>query len=214
MADNAENKIDAFTDKYTEGFEKFSNSKSGNIILDFILFKRNLLPYTLQIIFILGVIAAWIVAILGILKRGPIGLFFPNFIESVGVSAVVFVFAPFVVHYVLELLKVLCKSFWRFVLHVYEKVLTPAWNILVIRFLANVAPQIFPFLYERFMKAIDIGVCKLEPLLDAVSGMIVAMSVTLIAVLKGIVWLPKKVYQCLGRWLDKVNEGEVAEPEK
>ena len=32
---NGETKIDEIANKYTEGFERFSNSKSGNVILEF-----------------------------------------------------------------------------------------------------------------------------------------------------------------------------------
>ena len=199
MADNATNQIDEFTSKYTEGFEKFSKSQSGNLVLDFILFKRNLIPCTLQIVFILGVVAAWIVAIMGIFGQGPLGSL-PSFLTRLGVCLVLFAFAPFVLHYALELVKVL----WRFVVHVYEKVLVPLWNTLVVCFFANVAPQVLPFLYQRFMKLVDIVVNKVDPLLDAVIDMIVALSMTIIALLKGCLWLPKRICERIAKWLDKL----------
>ena len=93
-------------------------------------------------------------------------------------------------------------------LHVYEKVLVPIWNTLVICFMANVAPQVLPFLYQRFMKAIDIFMGKLDPLLDAVIGLIIAGSMAIIAVVKGCVWLPKNICQCIGKWLNKPADEE------
>lgn len=211
------NQIDAFTDKYAEGFEKFSNSKSGNIILDFVLFKKNLVPYTLQIVFVLAVLFCWIVAVQGILGQGVIGASCVeftqksdgstvqsfNFIKAVGISVGLFIAAPFVIHYALELVKFI----WRFLVHVYERVLVPLWNTLVLRFFANVMPQILPFLYERFMKAVDICLSKLDPLLDAAIGAFLAVFMNVAAVLKGVLWLPKKVCVFLGRWLDKSAEG-------
>ena len=205
MADETTNQIDALTSKYTEGFEKFSKSQSGNVVLDFITFKRNLVPHTLTILFVLVVATLWIFAVLGIFRQGPIGDFCRgSYLQTVGVSVAIFVFAPFVVHYVLEL----CKVLWAFVLHVYEKVLVPIWNTLVICFMANVAPQVLPFLYQRFMKAIDIFMGKLDPLLDAVIGLIIAGSMAIIAVVKGCVWLPKNICQCIGKWLNKPADEE------
>lgn len=207
MADETTNQIDALTSKYTEGFEKFSKSQSGNVVLDFITFKRNLVPHTLTILFVLVVAMAWIIAALGIFRQGPIGDFCRgSYLQTVGVSAATFVFAPFVVHYVLEF----CKVLWAFVLHVYGKVLVPIWNTLVICFMANVAPQVLPFMYQRFMKAIDIFMGKLDPLLDAVIGLIIAGSMAIIAVVKGCVWLPKNICQCIGKWLNKPTSGEPA----
>lgn len=207
MADETTNQIDALTSKYTEGFEKFSKSQSGNVVLDFITFKRNLVPHTLTILFVLVVAMAWIIAALGIFRQGPIGDFCRgSYLLTVGVSVATFVFAPFVVHYALEL----CKVLWAFVLHVYGKVLVPIWNTLVICFMANVAPQVLPFMYQRFMKAIDIFMGKLDPLLDAVIGLIIAGSMAIIAVVKGCVWLPKNICQCIGKWLNKPTSGEPA----
>ena len=60
MADETTNQIDALTSKYTEGFEKFSKSQSGNVVLDFITFKRNLVPHTLTLLFVLVVAIVWI----------------------------------------------------------------------------------------------------------------------------------------------------------
>lgn len=211
---NGETKIDEITNKYTESFERFSNSKSGNIVLEFILFKRNLMPYTFQIVYVLGVLAAWVVAIMGIFAQGPIGAYCTqyndkggssfNFVQAVIIGVGVFVVAPFALHYVMELIT---KVIWPFLVHVYEKVMVPIWNTLVVRFLANVLPQMFPFGYERTMKFIDICINKLEPFLDAVIDLMVAGAVTMIAMLKGFVWLPGKLGQRLGKWVDKANEG-------
>ena len=212
---NGETKIDEITNKYTESFERFSNSKSGNIILEFILFKRNLMPYTFQIVYILGVLAAWVIAIMGVFAQGPIGAYCTryveeggkeqfNFIQAAVIGVGVFIVAPFVLHYVMELIT---KVIWPFLVHVYEKVIVPIWNTLVVRFLANVLPQIFPFGYERMMKSIDICVNKLEPFLDTVIDLMAAGAVTLVALLKGVVWLPKKLGQRLEKWVDQSNAG-------
>lgn len=214
---NGETKIDEITSKYTESFERFSNSKSGNIILEFILFKRNLMPYTFEIVYVLGVLAAWAIAIMGIFAQGPIGTYCTeqiskdgkdvasfNFVLAAVIGVGIFVVAPFALHYVMELIT---KVIWPFLVHVYEKVAVPIWNTLVVRFLANVLPQIFPFVYERTMKFIDICINKLEPFLDAVIDLMAAGAVTLIALLKGVVWLPKKLGQRLEKWVDQSNAG-------
>ena len=217
IAQNREIKIDEITNKYTESFERFSNSKSGNVVLEFILFKRNLMPYTFEIVYVIGVLVAWAIAIMGIFAQGPIGAYCTkiiekdgkdvtsfNFILAVVIGAGIFVVAPFALHYVMELIT---KVIWPFLVHVYEKVMVPIWNTLIVRFLANVLPQIFPFGYERTMKFIDICIDKLEPFLDAVIDLMVAGSVTMIAMVKGFVWLPGKLGQRLGKWVDKANEG-------
>ena len=213
---NRGNKLAAVTAKYAESFESFSNSKSGNLILDFVLFKRNIVPYTIQIIYVLGVAAAWLVAIAGLIGKGPVGAYFSemvkktvgdqttftmevSYIKSIVVSLLIFVFAPFVLHYVLEIV----KFFWRFVVHVYEKVLIPIWETIVIRFFANVAPQILPFLYERFMKLVDIVVDRVGPGLDAAIDAVVTVVMTIAAVLKGVIWLPMTLCQRLGKWANK-----------
>lgn len=219
--ENGETKIDEITNRYTESFERFSSSKSGNIILEFILFKRNLLPYTLLILNALCVLAAWAVAIMGIFAQGPIGEYCKdriekdgkfdtsfNFIKAVVIGVLIFVVAPFVVHYVLELVK---KVVWPLLVHIYQKVLVPVWNTLIVRFLANVLPETVPFVYERIMKVVDILINRLDQSLGAQIDVMVAFSVTFIAMLKGVVWLPKKLCQRLAKWIDKSNEGaEVA----
>ena len=196
---NRENKLDAVTAKYAESFENFSKSKSGNLILDFVMFKRNIVPYTLQILFVLFVAVSWIVGIAGIFGKGPIGDSCPQYGVSLLVSLLVIVFAPFVLHYILEIVKFL----WGFVIHVYEKVLIPIWQIIVIRFLANVAPQILPFLYERFMKVVDIFVDRTGQGLDAAIDAVVTVVMTIAAVLKGVLWLPMTLCQRLERWAKK-----------
>lgn len=90
-----------------------------------------------------------------------------------------------------------------FVLHVYEKVLVPIWETIVIRFLANVAPQILPFLYERFMKVVDIFVDRTGQGLDAAIDAVVTVVMTIAAVLKGVLWLPMTLCQRLERWAKK-----------
>ena len=111
-----------------------------------------------------------------------------NFIERLIAGLGVIVAGPFVIHYVLELV----KYFWT-------NVAVPIWNKVVIRFFVNVLPEVLPFLLERFMRYIDI-------LLD---GM-VAVIMTVAAVLKGVIWLPKTLCQRLGRWARKPLEGEVS----
>lgn len=214
-------KLDAVTAKYAESFESFSNSKSGNLILDFVMFKRSIVPYTLQILYVLCVALAWLAGIAGLIGKGPIGDYFSQLVEktvdgktsmvlevsyvrSLIASILIIVFAPFVFHYVLEIVKFL----WGFILHVYEKVLIPIWQTIVIRFLANVAPQIFPFLYERFMKVVDIVVDRAGPALDAVIDGIVAIAMTIAALLKGLIWLPYTLGQRLARWANKSNTEE------
>ena len=196
---NRENKLDAVTAKYAESLGNFSKSKSGNLILDFVMFRRNIVPYTLQILFVLCVAVSWIAAIAGIFGTGPIGASCPNYGVSLLVSVLVIVFAPFVFHYVLEIVKFL----WGFVLHVYEKVLIPIWQTIAIRFFANVAPQILPFLYERFMKVVDIVVDRMGLGLDAAIDAVVTVVMTIAAVLKGVLWLPMTLCQRLERWAKK-----------
>ncbi len=201
---NGENKLDAATAKCVAGFESFSNSKCGNLILDFVMFKRNIVPYTLQILYVLFVVLAWVAGIAGIFDKGPIGDFAPSYGLSLVVSLLVIVFAPFILHYLLEIVKFL----WGFVLHVYEKVLIPIWLTLVVRFFANVAPQILPFMYERFMKVVDIGIDKLAPALDAAIDGAVAIAMAIAGVFKGILWLPKTLCKRLGRWANKPETEE------
>ncbi len=218
---NGENKLDAATAKCVAGFESFSNSKCGNLILDFVMFKRNIVPYTLQILYVLFVVLAWVAGIAGIFGKGPIGESFSHVVEktvdgkttmelevsyllSLVVSLLVIVFAPFILHYLLEIVKFL----WGFVLHVYEKVLVPIWQTLIVRFFANVAFQIFPFMYERFMKVVDIGIDKLAPALDAAIDGVVAIALAIAGVFKGILWLPKTLCKRLGRWANKPETEE------
>ena len=212
-ATSSENKIDAATARYAEGFENFSSSKYGNLILDFAMFKRNILPYTLQVLYALTVIVAWLVSLAGLIGKGPIGDMITTYgttsdrkpmtdvayFKSFLVSVLVIVLAPFVLHYVFELVKII----WRFLVHVYEKVLVPIWQTIVIRFFANVFPQILPFVYERFMKVIDIVIDRIGPMCDAVIDGVIAVAMTIAAVLKGVVWLPKSVCQRLARWFNK-----------
>ena len=218
---NRASKLDVVTAKYAEGFESFSNSKSGNLILDFVMFKRNIVPYTLQILYVLSVVFVWLVGIAGLIGKGPIGGYFSQVVErkvngtpetvvevsyfqSLICSIAIIVFAPFVLHYVLEIVKFL----WGFVLHIYEKVLIPIWQTIVIRFFANVAPQILPFLYERFMKVVDICIDRAGPVIDAVIDGVVAIAMTIAAFLKGVIWVPYTLCQRLARWVNKTESKE------
>lgn len=171
----------------------------GKMFLEFADFKRNLIPYTLQIAFGIGLFVCWGICILGLFGEGPL-IGFP-FFETVGnnkeIGAVckiiglrtigcliVFAESPFVVHYALEVAK-----------YLFVKVAVPLWDKLVIRFLVNVLPELAPFLLERFMRLIDITLAGL-----------IAIFVTVSAVLKGIVWLPKSLCQCLDRWCKKSDK--------
>lgn len=214
MEDNAQNKLDKLAGKY----ESFSNSKLGSVILDFVTFKKNLMPYTLQIAYGILVLVTWIVAVIAIFKQGPLAAFFSdtlkdkdgkmvdtyNYLAAIGVALVLVVLAPFVFHYILELVK---KVVWPLLVHVYEKVLLPIWNTLIVRFLANVFPQVLPFLYERAMRVVDILVDRLGAFLDAVIDLFGAAFVTLVTVVKGIVWFPKVICQRLNKWVNKPEDG-------
>ena len=184
-----QSKLDATAAKYAESFDKFSKSKSGNAVLDFITFKRNLVPYTLIIIYVLSTLFVVLSGLGIIVHAGPFAdMAGENFIERLIAGLGVIVAGPFVIHYVLELVK-----------YLWTNVAVPIWNKVVIRFFVNVLPEVLPFLLERFMRYIDI-------LLD---GM-VAVIMTVAAVLKGVIWLPKTLCQRLGRWARKPLEGEVS----
>ena len=85
---------------------------------------------------------------------------------------------PFVLHYLLEILK-----------YVFFAICVPIWDKLVIRYFVNLLPELFPFLLERFMKYVDITLDGAVVVIMAVAG-----------VLKGIVWLPKTLGQRLEKW--------------
>jgi hypothetical protein len=182
-----QSKLDATAAKYAESFDKFSKSKSGNVVLDFIAFKRNLIPHTLTILYVLGVLAIVLNGLGVIVKAGPLAdMVGDNFIERLIAGLIVIVAGPFVIHYILEIVK-----------YLWPNVIVPIWNKVVIRFFVNVLPEVLPFLLERFMKWIDI-------LLDG----LVTIIMTVAAVLKGVIWLPKTLCQRLGRWAKKPLEGE------
>lgn len=192
---NQKSKLDAVTGKYQEHFETFANSKSGNVILEFVMFKRNIVPYTLQIVYVAVVAAAWLVGLLGLIGKGPIGDSC-TYAQSLIVSLAVIILVPFVAHYILEIVKFL----WRFVLHCYEKVLIPLWETIVLRYFVNVLPQILPFTLEQLMKVVDICVGRAGAFLDAIIDGIATVAMSVAAVLKGVLWLPKTLCQRLGRW--------------
>ena len=79
MADNdsatqgQENKLDETTRKYAAKYDAFAQSCSGNAILGFVKFEKNIVPYTLQIVFVLSVLLAWVVGIAAIFGAGPLG---------------------------------------------------------------------------------------------------------------------------------------------
>ena len=184
-------KLDSVTGKCTERFETFANSKSGNLILEFVTFKRNIVPYTLQILYVAIVIVAWLVGILGLIGQGPIGaectqevirdgkeFMEVNYATSLGISIGVILLAPFIVHYLLEIVKFL----WKFVLHCYAKVLIPLWETIVLRYFVNVLPQILPFTLEQFMKFVEICVGRVGSFLDAIIDGIAAGAMSIASV--------------------------------
>ena len=170
------NKLDETTRKYAAKYDAFAQSSSGNAILAFVRFEKNIMPYTLVILFLLGVVAIWGIGIAGIFGAGLFqGM---PFMQRLLLGIVCVVAGPFVLHYLLEILK-----------YVFFAILVPIWDKLVIRDLVNLFPELFPFLLERFMKYVDI-------VLDGAVVVIMAVA----AVLKGIVWLPKTLAQRLEKW--------------
>ncbi len=201
-----ESKLDAVTSKYSDQFDRFSKSKSGNIVVDFLLFRRNIVPLTLSILFVLGVLVEWIIGIAGLIGKGPIGSWFSelvdkevivkgkaetistlevNYLSCFIVGIILIVVSPFVVHYVLELVR-----------YLWIKVVVPLWEKVVIRFFVNVMPEIFPFLFERFMKFVDI-------MLDG----LIAVIMIIVALVKGVIFIPKSLCQRFSKWVAKPLEG-------
>ena len=195
MQETQGNRLDETTQRYAGKYDAFAKTTTGNAILEFINFKRNLMPYTLQILFVAGVIVLWIFGIATLFGKGPIGASFTEIVEktvngrevavpetdylSCIILGLVFIVAgPFVLHYFFEAVK-----------YVFLKIFVPLWEKLIIRFLVNVLPELAPFLLERIMRAIDI----------TLTG-IVAIIMTIAAVLKGVVWLPKVLCQRLDKW--------------
>ena len=183
MADAGSGELEAGTSKYGERFDKFSKSKSGKAIVDFVLFRTNLLPCTLPILYLVLVAIAWGFGFVCIVNAGPFSSLDARAVLN-GIALIVA--APFAVHYLLELVK-----------YVFLKVFVPLWEKIVLRFLVNVLPELLPFLFERFMKFIDI-------VLDG----LVAATMVVAAVLKGVVWLPKTLCRRLGRWAETPLDGE------
>lgn len=182
-----QSKLDATAAKYAESFDKFSKSKSGNVVIDFITFKRNLISYTLVILYVISTILVELGGLGIIVHAGPwADIAGDNFMGRLIVGLIVVVAGPFVVHYLLEIVK-----------YLWINVAVPVWNKVIIRFFVNVMPEVLPFLLERFMKGIDI----------CLDGQ-VAIIMTIAAVLKGVIWLPKTLCQRLGRWARKPLEGE------
>lgn len=172
-------KLDNVTNKLSSRYNAFAKSTCGTKVLEFVRFEKNIVPYTLQILFVFAVLAVWYVGIAGIFGSGPFAG--APFLDRFFIGLVLVVGGPFAIHYALELVK-----------YVWTKIVVVLWDKIVIRFFVNVLPELLPFMTERFMKYVDI-------LLD---GLVVVI-MTVAAVLKGVVWLPKKLCQRLGRWCDK-----------
>ena len=185
MADNdnttqvQENKLDETTRKCAAKYDAFAQSSSGGLILGFVKFEKNIMPYTLQILFVLSVVFAWAIGIAGIFGVGPLSEF-PFFVRLLA-GLVLVVVGPFALHYLLEILK-----------YVFFAVMVPLWDKLVIRYLVNLVPEFFPFMLERTMKSIDIALDGCVVVIMAVAG-----------ALKGVVWLPRALCQRLEKWCDK-----------
>ncbi len=189
-----ESKLDAATMKCAEKIDAFAKTKSGNAFVDFLLFKRNLVPYTLQIGFVLAVLWIWwdeidsVIATISMATEATEmgssgGRAVGRIIGSILRAGVVIVAAPFVAHYALEVLK-----------YIFYKIGVPLWEKIVLRFFVGVLPEIFPFALERAMKAVDLGLDGLVALFMAVA-----------ALLKGMVWLPKMLGQYLEKWYEKMD---------
>lgn len=221
MADQSastQTKLDAATAKYAEGYEQFAKSKSGNLIVDFVMFRRNIVPHTLTILYVGGVLAAWLVAVVGIIGKGPVGQMCTrmvenkngemassfDFIQALSMGIAIILTAPFILHYALEIVKFL----WGFAIHIYRKVLIPLWETVVLRFFVGTLPKALPALLERSRKVLDILIAHIDPAVDAAIDGGIAIAMTVAATLKGIVWLPIKICRRLGRWLDKPLESE------
>ena len=179
ITQSQESKLDETTRKYAAKYSAFAQSNSGNAILAFIKFEKNFMPYTLQILFVLCVVILWAVGIAGIFGTGPFGS--GPFLTRLLIGVALVVAGPLVLHYLLEIVK-----------YVFVNIAVPLWDKLVIRFVVNVMPELFPFLLERFMKLIDIA-------LDG--GVVVIMAVA--GALKGVVWLPRALCQRLEKWCNK-----------
>ena len=161
------------TKEYAAKCEAFAQTKFGNAVIAFVNFEKNIVPYTLQIFFVLGVVAAWVAAIMVLFGAGGMA-----FTDRLVTAIALLVAGPFVIHYLLEILK-----------YAFVKIAMPLWDKLVIRFLVNVLPESLPFFLERVMKAVDIALDGTVVVFMAVAG-----------VLKGVLWLPKTLCQRLARW--------------
>lgn len=167
----------------------------GRTVLAFINFEKNLMPYTMQILFVLLVIALWAYGtnelISGIAAKIENSNADCGLVGKVIQFLLIIPLAPFVVHYALENLHYVLK----FLKHLYFKVLMPLWEKLVLRFVANVLPELFPFALERLMKAVDI----------CLDGLVVVF-MAIAALLKSVVWLPKTLGQYLEKWYEKMDK--------
>ena len=173
---NQGSKLDEATRKYAAKYDAFAQSSSGNAILAFLRFEKNIMPYTLEILFLLSVAVIWIIGIIGIFGAGPFeGMPF-TWRLPLGVGCVVA--GPFVLHYLFEIGK-----------YAFFAIGVPLWDKLVIRYLVNLVPELFPFMLERFMKFIDIVLDGTVVIIMAVAG-----------VLKGMLWLPTTLGQRLAKW--------------
>ena len=194
MNETQTNNLDETSPNYANKAESFANSPFKKVVLEFANFKRNLVPYTIQIAFLIGVGLLWISCVTGLFGEGLLADYFGQVpphaefgaalkiicMRTIG-CLIVFVASPFVIHYILEVVK-----------YLFVNVVMPLWEKIVIRFLVNVLPELAPFMLERFMRAIDISLAGS-----------VAIIMTVTAVLKGVVWLPKSLCQCLDRWFKK-----------
>ena len=161
------------------------------LMVEFLQFKRSLIPYTLHVLLAVFVLVGWYYSIAGLFGEGGLAGFFGTtyegmkFAEAAKLIAIrtigclgFFLAWPFVVHYVLAALR-----------YVFLSVVRPLWEKLVIGFCVNVLPD---FATDRFMKSVDVAIAGFS---------VVFMSAA--AVLKGVLWLPKTLCQALGAVANK-----------
>lgn len=167
----------------------------GRTVLAFINFEKNLMPYTMQILFVLIVIGLWAYGAMSLIDGIAAKVDNPNMdcglVGKIVQFLLIIPLAPFVVHYALENLHYVLQ----FLKHLYFKVIVPLWEKLVLRFVVNVLPELFPFAQERLMKAVDICLDGLVVIFMAVAGL-----------LKSVVWLPKMLGQYLEKWYEKMDK--------
>lgn len=156
------------------------------LMVEFLQFKRSLIPYTLHVLLAVLVLFGWYHSIAGLFGEGELAGFFGityegmKFAEAAKIIVIrtigcliFFVAWPFVVHYFLAAFR-----------YVFLSVVRPLWEKLVIGFGVNVLPD---FATDRFMKFVDV----------VIAGFSVVF-MTAAAILKGVLWLPKTLCQALG----------------